>query len=78
MPLDLKAILGGLSLRIIHFIFPLRFGEWYKSINQLANNSVGAIGDNITVSTYWENWRQIMCYIAVIRRDYYSIIFYRN
>src|SRR5436190_93286 len=53
----LKAIVGGLLLLAICFVFPPLFGEGYNSIKMVANAAPGGITDNTTLFTrLGENW----------------------
>jgi CIC family chloride channel protein len=52
-----KAIVGGLCLLVICFVFPPLFGEGYNSIKLVANDTPGNITDNTTLfSRLGENW----------------------
>ena len=52
-----KAIVGGLILLVICFIFPPLFGEGYNSIKQVANGAPENITDNTTLFLrLGENW----------------------
>ncbi|MEO5683734.1 MAG: chloride channel protein [Chitinophagaceae bacterium] len=52
-----KAIIGGLLLMAICFVFPPLFGEGYNSVKQVANDTPGSITDNTTLfSRLGENW----------------------
>jgi len=52
-----KALLAGLLLLVICFIFPPLFGEGYESIKLVANATPGRITDNTTLfARLGENW----------------------
>jgi chloride channel protein, CIC family len=52
-----KAIVGGLLLLVICFVFPPLFGEGYDSIKLVANASPGNMTDHTTLfSRLGENW----------------------
>jgi CIC family chloride channel protein len=44
-----KAIIGGLLLMGLFFIFPPLFGEGYESVKLVANGTQGALNDNTTL-----------------------------
>lgn len=53
----MKAIVGGLLLLLICFVFPPLFGEGYDSVKLVANAEPGNITDNTTLfSRLGENW----------------------
>ncbi len=55
-----KALLGGLLLLVICFVFPPLFGEGYDSVKLVANAEPGSITDNTTLfSRLGENWSLI-------------------
>jgi len=52
-----KALVGGLLLLVICFVFPPLFGEGYDSVKLVANAAPGNIADNTTLfSRLGENW----------------------
>ena len=52
-----KAIVGGLLLLVICFVFPPLFGEGYNSVKLVANATPGNIADNTTLfSRLGEHW----------------------
>ncbi len=62
----IKAVIGGLMLLIIYFVFPPLFGEGYKSVKLVANASFTTFSDNTTLfSRLGENWG-IIAFTALI------------
>ncbi|PZR29517.1 MAG: chloride channel protein [Citrobacter freundii] len=56
-----KAIIGGLILMAMYFLFPPLFGEGYESISMLANNNPGEINDNTALLSYLqEDWSLVV------------------
>jgi len=56
-----KAIIGGMILMAMYFLFPPLFGEGYESIALLANNTPGEINDNTALLSYFqENWSLVI------------------
>lgn len=53
----IKAIIGGILLLTIYFIFPPLFGEGYNSVKLVANGSLHSFTDNTTLfSKLGNNW----------------------
>lgn len=62
----IKAVIGGLMLLIIYFVFPPLFGEGYNSVKLVANASFNTFSDNTTLfSRLGENWG-IIAFTALI------------
>ena len=62
----LKAVIGGLMLLCIYFVFPPLFGEGYNSVKLVANASFNTFSDNTTLfSRLGENWG-IIAFTALI------------
>jgi chloride channel protein, CIC family len=62
----IKAMIGGLMLLSIYFVFPPLFGEGYNSVKLVANASFNAFSDNTTLfSRLGENWG-IVAFTALI------------
>lgn len=56
-----KAIIGGVILMAMYFLFPPLFGEGYESISMLANNNPGEINDNTALLSYLqEDWSLVI------------------
>jgi CIC family chloride channel protein len=61
-----KAVIGGLMLLSIYFVFPPLFGEGYNSVKLVANGSFDTFSDNTTLfSRLGENWG-IIAFTALI------------
>lgn len=55
-----KAVIGGLLLLSIYFIFPPLFGEGYNSVKLVANGALNSFIDNTKLfSVFSENWALI-------------------
>lgn len=53
----LKAVIGGLLLLLIYFVFPPLFGEGYNSVKAVANGTLNSFTDNTTLfSMFNDNW----------------------
>lgn len=62
----MKAMIGGLMLLSIYFVFPPLFGEGYNSVKLVANASFNTFSDNTTLfSRLGENWG-IIAFTALI------------
>lgn len=62
----MKAVIGGLLLLTIYFVFPPLFGEGYNSVKLVANASFDTFSDNTTLfSRLDENWG-IITFTALI------------
>lgn len=56
-----KAIIGGMILMAMYFLFPPLFGEGYESVSLLANNNPGEINDNTALLSYLqEDWSLVI------------------
>jgi len=61
-----KAIVGGLMLLVVYFVFPPLFGEGYGSVKAVANGTFKITADNASLFTLLgENWGTI-CFAALI------------
>jgi len=61
-----KAVIGGVLLLSIYFIFPPLFGEGYNSVKLVANGALNTFTDNTTLfSKLGENWG-IIAFTALI------------
>ena len=61
-----KALIGGIILMGIYFLFPPLFGEGYQSVKMVANGMPGNITDNTTLfSKLGENWA-LVAFTAMI------------
>ncbi|MFN8253583.1 MAG: chloride channel protein [Ferruginibacter sp.] len=62
----LRAVLGGLLLMLLYFVFPPLFGEGYNSVKAVANASFSTFDDNTSLfSKLGENWG-IIAFAALI------------
>ncbi len=56
-----KALIGGLMLMAIYFLFPPLFGEGYESVSLLANGQADKLNENATVFSFLEeNWSLVI------------------
>ena len=65
-----KAIIAGLLLLAIYFVFPPLYGEGYGSVKTVANGTFNHINDNTTLfSKLGENWALILftAFIVLIK-----------
>ncbi len=62
----LKPILGGLTLGLLIFIFPPLWGEGYKTIEVLLNNTQAPLVANSFFEEYARNGRVILLFVAAI------------
>jgi chloride channel protein, CIC family len=62
----MKPILGGLLLGLMIFIFPPLWGEGYKTIEMLLNNTQASLVDNSYFVKYAGNGRIILIFVAAI------------
>ena len=61
-----KAIVGGICLLGIFFVFPPLFGEGYDSVKEVANGTLASFSDNTTLfSRLGDNWG-IIAFTALI------------
>ena len=57
----LKALLGGVMLMVIYFVFPPLFGEGYSSVKVVANGTFDHFTDNTTLfSLFNKNWALVL------------------
>ncbi len=67
MNIYLKAILAGLVLMVIYFVFPPLFGEGYGSVKEVANGTFNHFADNTNFfSLMNENWALILFTAAIV------------
>ncbi len=61
MNIYMKALVGGLLLMVIYFVFPPLFGEGYNSVKLVSNGTFNQFMDNTTVfSLMNENWALVV------------------
>ena len=61
-----KPILGGLFLGLMIFVFPPLWGEGYKTIEMLLNNTQASLVENSYFAKYAGNGRIILIFVAAI------------
>jgi chloride channel protein, CIC family len=61
-----KPILGGLFLGLMIFVFPPLWGEGYKTIEMLLNNTQSSLVDNSYFIKYASSGRMILIFVAAI------------
>lgn len=62
-----RALLGGVLLMVIYFIFPPLFGEGYNSVKVVANGIFGTLADNTGLfSLMPEDWAIILFTLLIV------------
>ncbi len=61
-----KALLAGMLLMSIYFLFPTLFGEGYESVKLMGNDELKAVGDNSRVLSYLPADWSIIVFTALV------------
>ncbi len=61
----LNAIIGGLSLGVLIFFFPLLYGEGYDSVLGLLHKNLVAVGTNDVIISYTGTWYIVIYTLAL-------------